>query len=326
MCKWNKGWMVLLCMPAFLGAQNILTTTSVLRDMAQHIAPDHCRVETIVPRGMDPHIYEPTPSDIDLVLASDLIFMNGLRLEGWLDKIISNAGRHGKKVIVTEGITPITSLEYESAPDPHAWMDLSLGLTYLKNMRKALVELMPRHADEIQQKYDTYIREMRDVHEWTREQIQSIPAENRVLITSHDAFQYFGRAYGMELHAALGLSTDADVKTGDVLNITRLLESSAIPAIFIESTINPKLLEQIASDYNVVIGGELYADALSSQNGPAGTYLDLFRHNVNTITQALTRSKTEEEAKATSITHWVSYAFIFLIMLGLFISAYIKLS
>ena len=110
MFKWNKGWIVFFCMPMLLGAQNILTTTSVLRDMAQNIAPDHCQVETIVPRGMDPHIYEPTPSDIDLVLASDLIFMNGLRLEGWLDKIITNAGRHGKKVTVTEGITPITRI------------------------------------------------------------------------------------------------------------------------------------------------------------------------------------------------------------------------
>jgi len=325
MFKWNKGWIVFFCMPMFLGAQNILTTTSVLRDMAQNIAPDHCQVETIVPRGMDPHIYEPTPSDIDLVLASDLIFMNGLRLEGWLDKIITNAGRHGKKVTVTEGITPITSLEYESAPDPHAWMDLSLGLIYLKNMRKAFIEFMPDHAEEIEQKYDTYIQEMKEVHEWTYEQIQSIPAEHRVLITSHDAFQYFGRAYGMQLHAAMGLSTDADVKTGDVLHITRLLESSSIPAIFVESTINPKLLEQIASDYQVKIGGELFADALSSKNGPAGTYLDLFRHNVNTIRNALTKSGITKKDPS-SVTQGMSYVFIFLIMLGLFISAYIKLS
>jgi len=313
-------------MPAWLGAQNILTTTSVLQDMAKNIAPDHCRVETIVPRGMDPHIYEPTPSDIELVLASDLIFMNGLLLEGWLDKVISHAGQHGKKVIVTKGIRPITSLEYESAPDPHAWMDLTLGRTYIENMKQALIEIMPEHQKSIEEKTQLYIRKIEEVDNWSREKIQTIPEENRVLITSHDAFQYFGRAYGLELHSALGLSTDADVKTGDIANITRLLESRSIPAIFVESTINPKLLEQIARDYNVEIGGELYADALSSVEGSAGSYLDLFRHNVQTLTKALSNDSKEKKESVFSLTRWLSYAFIFLIMVSLFISAYIKLS
>lgn len=326
MCRWTKGWIWLLTMPAWLGAQNILTTTSVLQDMAKNIAPDHCRVETIVPRGMDPHIYEPTPSDIELVLASDLIFMNGLLLEGWLDKVISHAGQHGKKVIVTKGIRPITSLEYESAPDPHAWMDLTLGRTYIENMKQALIEIMPEHQKSIEEKTQLYIRKIEEVDNWSREKIQTIPEENRVLITSHDAFQYFGRAYGLELHSALGLSTDADVKTGDIANITRLLESRSIPAIFVESTINPKLLEQIARDYNVEIGGELYADALSSVEGPAGSYLDLFRHNVQTLTKALSNDSKEKKESVFSLTRWLSYAFIFLIMVSLFISAYIKLS
>lgn len=312
--------------PAFLSGQNILTTTSVLQDMAQNIAPDDCQVQTIVPRGMDPHIYEPTPSDIELVLQSDLIFMNGLRLEGWLNKVISNAGTHGEKVIVTEGIPPITSLEYENAPDPHAWMNLSFGLTYVDNMRQALAKLMPDHISEIQENYDIYSSKIRELDGYVRRQIERIPKENRVLITSHDAFQYFGRAYGLELHAAMGLSTDADVKTGDMIGITRLLETRSIPAIFIESTINPKLLEQIASDYGVKIGGELYADALSHVNGPAGTYLDLFRHNTKVITQALKENKDEKEKSTLGAIHYISYSFIFLIMLGLFTAAYIKLS
>jgi len=217
-------------------------------------------------------------------------------------------------------------MEYEDAPDPHAWMDLSFGLIYIDNMRKALLQLMPEHVEEIQKKYDTYYREIKQLNRWIQDEVNRIPKENRVLITSHDAFQYFGQAYGMELHATMGLSTDADVKTGDIIHITNLLETRSIPAIFIESTINPKLLEQIAADYGVEIGGELFADALSDASGPAGTYLNLFRHNTKVITEALTRTEEKEESNASRLTHYISYAFIFAIMLSLFISAYIKLS
>jgi ABC-type Zn uptake system ZnuABC Zn-binding protein ZnuA len=247
-------------------------------------------------------------------------------LEGWLDKIIDNAGKNGAKITVTAGIQPIKSLEYESAPDPHAWMDLSLGKKYVKNMRDALIDLMPEYADTIQMKYLSYIEKINTIDKFIRGQMKEIPDKNRVLITSHDAFQYFGRAYGLELHSLQGLSTDTDIKTGDILNITQLLSSRSIPAIFVESTINPKVINQIARDYDVKIGGELYADALSSEDGPANTYLNMLKHNASVISKALQMKDSKDNSESQSYARWISYGLIFSIMLGLFISAYYKLS
>lgn len=309
-----------------LEGQHVLATTSVLQDIAQNIAPSSCTVQTIVPRGMDPHIYEPTPSDVELVNQSDLILMNGLRLEVWIDKLIDHSGQHGKKIIVSQGIDPIENESYENAPDPHAWMDLQLGKIYAKNTKQALVKLMPKQREEIERRYREYIKKMDSLHQWARASILDIPEENRVLITSHDAFQYFGKAYGLELHSVLGLSTDADVQTGDVLKISQILQARSVPAIFVESTINPKLLQQIARDHQVSIGGELFADALSSSEGPAPSYLSLFRHNISTIKDGLTADASSTSASTTDAVKWLSYGLIFVIMTTLFFTSYRKLS
>lgn len=326
MYRWSKAWFGVLFISSWGCAQNILTTTSVLQDMAAEIAPAQCSVQTIVPRGMDPHTYEAIPSDVELVQASDLIFKNGLKLEGWLEKIIENAGKKGAAVTVTAGIQPITSQEYEGAPDPHAWMDLMLGKIYVKNIRDALITIMPDYADTIEMKYLAYVDKIERLDRLIKRKIKQVPEENRVLITSHDAFQYFGRAYGLELHSLQGLSTDTDIKTGDILNITNLLASRPIPAIFVESTINPKVINQIAKDYHVKIGGELYADALSSEIGPADTYLNMLKHNASVISKALQMKDTNNDSETLSYARWISYGLIFSIMLGLFISAYYKLS
>ena len=309
-----------------LEGQNVLATTSFLEDIAQNIAPSSCTIQTIVPRGMDPHIYEPTPSDVELVNQSDLILMNGLRLEVWIDNLIDHSGKHGKKVVVSKGVNPIENESYENAPDPHAWMDLQLGKIYAQNTKQALVELIPEQKEEIEARYQEYIQEMDSLHQWALTSILEIPEENRVLITSHDAFQYFGKAYGLELHSVLGLSTDADVQTGDVLKISQLLQSRSIPAIFVESTINPKLLQQIAHDHNVSIGGQLYADALSNKEGPAPSYLSLFRHNISTIKRGLSAESSTSTSSAPDGVKWLSYGLIFAIMASLFITSYRKLS
>lgn len=272
-----------------MGAERplVVATASMFADMAAVIGGDLVDVRSVVPIGGDPHIYDPTPADVRLVAAADLILRNGLTFEGWLNEVIANSGTEGRVVTVTNGIQPIESEEYQNSADPHAWMDASNGLLYARNIRDALVALDPENADIYDFNYGIYRQQIEDLDQEIEREILSIPVEQRVLITSHDAFRYYGRRYGIRVEAALGTSTDADVQTSDVARLTRIIRETGVPAIFVESTINPKLIRQIATDNGVRIGGSLFADSLGDPEGPAGTYLKMLRHNTRQIVTAL---------------------------------------
>ena len=225
--------------------KTVVTTASMMADMAKNIAGGMVNVECIVPIGGDPHLHEPTPRDAQMVNRADLIIKNGLTFEGWLNELIENSGTKAKTVRVTEGIQPIQSVEYENSADPHAWMDASLGLTYIKNIKDALSELDPDNADIYAFNYGVYKIQLEDLDKYIKREIQKIPAQKRVLITSHDAFQYYGRAYGIQLEAILGTSTDAEAQTSDIIRLNKVIKNNKVPALFIESTINPKLLKAI---------------------------------------------------------------------------------
>ena len=274
----------------------VLATASMLADMAENIAGGEVRVHTIVPIGGDPHIYDPTPNDVQRVLKADLILKNGLTFEGWLEELIENSGTKAKTVRVTEGITPISSKEYKNSSDPHAWMDASLGLTYIKNIKDALVELAPEHQQTFEFNYGVYKKQLEALDQYITQQIQTIPAEKRVLITSHDAFQYYGRKYGIRLEAILGTSTDAEVQTSDIQRLNKVIRTNNVPAVFIESTVNPKLLKQLAADNNITIGGQLYADSIGDKDSPAPSYLDMLTYNTDVIVKALTQEVGEGNA------------------------------
>jgi len=246
--------------------------------MAKNIAGGMVNVECIVPIGGDPHLHEPTPRDAQMVNRADLIIKNGLTFEGWLNELIENSGTKAKTVRVTEGIQPIQSAEYENSADPHAWMDASLGLTYIKNIKDALSELDPDNADIYAFNYGVYKTQLEDLDQYIKTAIQKIPAQKRVLITSHDAFQYYGRAYGIRLEAILGTSTDAEAQTSDIIRLNKVIKASNVPALFVESTINPKLLKQLAKDNDIEIGGQLYADSIGDEESPAPTYIDMLKH------------------------------------------------
>ena len=283
----------LLLLPIWSTAQSgkkVVATASIFADMTRVIAGGLLEVETIVPIGGDPHLHEPTPRDARLVSNADLILRNGLTFEGWLNELIENSGTTASVVTITDGIEPIRSQQYQNSTDPHAWMDASLGTTYLKNIRDALVTLDPDNADVYNFNYEAYRQQLADLDREIQSAIARIPEAQRVLITSHDAFQYYGRRYGLRLESVLGTSTDADVQTADVLRINKLIRTQGIPAVFIESTINPKLLQQLASDNNIKVGGQLYADSLGDADSPASTYLDMLRHNTQTIVAALTKT------------------------------------
>jgi ABC-type Zn uptake system ZnuABC Zn-binding protein ZnuA len=265
----------------------VVATASMFADMATVIGGGMVDVRSVVPIGGDPHIYDPTPADVRLVAAADLILRNGLTFEGWLNEVIANSGTEARVVTVTNGIQPIESEQYQNSADPHAWMSAANGLIYARNVRDALVALDPDNADVYEFNYGIYRQQIEDLDREIEREIATIPTEQRVLITSHDAFRYYGRRYGIRVEAALGTSTDADVQTSDVARLTRIIRESGVPAIFVESTINPKLIRQIDTDNGVRIGGSLFADSLGDPAGPAGTYLKMLRHNTRQIVSAL---------------------------------------
>ena len=268
----------------------VVATASMIADMIEVIGGPYLDLTCIVPIGGDPHLYDATPADAQLVNKADLIFKNGLTFEGWLNELIDNAGSSAKIVTVTDGIQAIESLQYANATDPHAWMDVSLGLQYIKNIKDALIAFDPVHTDQYQANYVIYREEMEALDDYIKREISNIPQEQRILITSHDAFQYYGRRYAIRLESVLGTSTDADVQTSDIMRLNKVIEENSVPALFVESTINPKILEQIAADQDIRIGGKLFADSLGDQDSPASSYLKMMRHNTDVIVKALSRS------------------------------------
>lgn len=269
----------------------VLATASMISDMTKNIANNFVDVELIVPIGGDPHTYEPTPGDAKKVTNADLVLKNGLTFEGWINELIENSGTKADVVTVTDGIQPIKSDKYSNSVDPHAWMDATLGQKYIENIKNALVKLDPKNKAAYEVNYAKYKKELEATHQHIVDQMYKIPKEQRVLITSHDAFQYFGRKYEVQLEAILGTSTDAEVQTSDIMRLGKVIKEQKVPAVFVESTINPKLLQQLAKDNKVVVGGQLYADSIGDKDSPANSYLNMLRHNANTILAGLSINK-----------------------------------
>ena len=268
--------------------KKVVATASIFADMTQVLAGNLLEVHTIVPIGGDPHIYEPTPQDARLVAGADLILRNGLTFEGWLNELIENAGTKAEVVTITEGIEPLGSKVYQNSTDPHAWMAASNGLIYIRNIADALKKLDPEHAQAYEFNHGLYAQQLQELDQQIAEQIAAIPEAKRVLITSHDAFQYYGRRYGLQLEAILGVSTDADVQTSDMVRLNKVIRERQVPAVFIESTVNPKFLQQLAADNHVAIGGKLFSDSIGDAASPAPTYYDMLKYNTEVIVKGLT--------------------------------------
>ncbi|MEM9888323.1 MAG: metal ABC transporter substrate-binding protein [Bacteroidota bacterium] len=314
---------LILCCLVFcvcLNAQKtykVVATASIFTDMAENIAGDQLEIESIVPIGGDPHLHEPIPRDARLVNGADLILMNGLTFEGWLPELIENSGTKAKVVLITEGIQPIASEQYQGSTDPHAWMDAANGLKYIENIKNAFIELDPAGKEQYEFNHGVYRQQLEDLDQYIEERIQEIPEEQRVLITSHDAFQYYGRKYGIRLESILGVSTDAEPQTSDISRLNEVIQSTEVPAVFIESTVNPKLLEQIAKDNNVKIGGRLFADSIGDEASEAPSYYDMLKNNTDVIVEALKVKKSEVVVKnQEESTIWL-YVLMGVALLGL---------
>lgn len=298
---------------------NIVTTASIFKDMIHNIGGDHITVTSIVPVGGDPHLYEPKPSDATLIKNADIILVNGLTFEGWINDVIDNSGTTAKVITITDGANILESDTYKNAPDPHAWMDASNGLVYIENIKKALIEFDPDNKINYENNWLKYAQEIKDLDKYINNEINKIPEKYRVIVTSHDAFAYFGRKYNLKLNALKGISTEAETQTSDMVRVSKAIRETGVPAIFVESTINPKVIQQIAKDNNVKIGGELFADSLGEEEGDAGTYIKMLKHNTDVIVKALSTdevSETKIDRDKTS-NSWLIYLVAGLLLLGL---------
>lgn len=280
----------------------VIATTTIINDITMQIAGDLVDVESLVPVGGDPHLYEPIPQDAIKIVKANLILMNGLTLEGWLNEFIENSGTKATIVNTTDNIEAIVSSQYANSPDPHAWMDAANGIIYAENIKNALVQLDTANAETYESNFEAFKTRLETLDRRLKEMIESIPKNKRVLVTSHDAFKYYGRKYGLQLESILGTSTDAQAQTQDINRLYKVIKETGIPAIFVESTINPQTLKQIAKDTKVKIGGTLYADSLGEPNGEAGTYEKMLLKNTETIVNGLTGKSELEEIELSNGT------------------------
>ena len=263
----------------------VVTTFTILGDMVSIVGREQVALTTLVGPDADAHVYEPTPADARALAEADLVVVNGLGFEGWIDRLVRVSGYRGPVVVASEGIAALTV--DENQPDPHAWQDLANGRLDVANIARALAAADPAHADVYRRRAETYDRALAALDRDIRDRLETVPADRRKVITSHDAFQYFGRAYGIDFLAPVGLSTESEPSAGAVAALVRQMRDEGIHALFVENVTDPRLVEQLAREAGAVIGGRLYSDSLSGPTGPAPTYLDMFRHNVGEISRAV---------------------------------------
>ncbi|MFN8439066.1 MAG: zinc ABC transporter substrate-binding protein [Cytophagales bacterium] len=273
----------------------VVTTTTILYDICKNIGGNYIETKCLMPVGGDPHIYEPTPADAQKITEADLIIKNGLHLEGWLNKLITAAAPQTKVIEAANGIEPIKSNSLHGSPDPHAWMDPILGIKFATNIALALEEIDFDNREIYKSNLKKYVAKLYDTDKYIKNKIKSIPEHARVLVTTHDAFKYFGKRYGITVESAMGTSTDAEVQIADMNHLIKTIKDRKIPAVFVESTINPKLLTQMAKDNGIVVGGSLYADSIGDENSPAGSYIQMLTYNIDTIYSALTSTTAISE-------------------------------
>ncbi|MDX2190478.1 MAG: zinc ABC transporter substrate-binding protein [Bacteroidota bacterium] len=274
----------------------IVCTTTIIYDITKNIGDTSLDIQCLMPIGGDPHIYDPLPADAQKVADAQLIIKNGLYLEGWLNELIDNSGKKQTVIEAAKGIEPIQNLSLHASPDPHAWMNPKHGKIYAINITNALVEIDQFNQFKYKKKATEYLLKLDSLDLYIKTKIEQIPPEKRVLITSHDAFRYFGKEYGIRVESAMGTSTDAEAQIGDINRLVNIIKETGIPAIFVESTINPKLINQLATDNNVVIGGKLFADSIGDEISGAGTYIEMLKYNVDTIVNGLSTKKEKSLA------------------------------
>lgn len=295
----------------------VVATFSILGDMVERIGGEHIALTTLVGPDGGAHVYQPTPQDAKAVSGAEILFVNGLEFEGWIDRLTEASGFDGTSVVATAGITPISLDEEDEhgddhgdehaegedhdhaeeakgdhdhdhgAFDPHAWQSIPNAVIYVDNITAALAQANPENAAAFYQNRTAFVAELEALDSEIRAQIAAVPQDQRRVVTSHDAFGYFAATYGLEFLAPQGMSTESEASAKDVAALITQIREQSIGAVFVESISDSRLLEQLVSETDATIGGTLYSDALSDPDGPAGTYLEMMHHNLAMLTGAL---------------------------------------
>lgn len=265
---------------------HVLATTTVVGDIAQNVAGGRLTVETLLPRGADPHEYQLTPQDTTKIAESTLLIANGVNYEAWLQETLQNAGGQRTVVIATDGLTKRTSAEGE---DPHMWMDPNNVIQYVENIRAALTQADPGGAAEYQANAAAYTANLRELDTWIFGQVDQIPAGNRLLVTNHDSLGYFVDRYGFKVIGTIvpGLSSEASPSARQMAELIDMIKATGAPAVFLNVSDNPHLADQVREETDIAVVDDLYIESLSPLDGPAATYLDMMRYNVTRIVEAL---------------------------------------
>ena len=277
--------------PAAAPVLKVVATFSILADMAREVGGPAVEVSALVGPNADAHVYEPTPADVRRVARADVVVTNGLRFEGWIDRLIASSGYRGRVVVASAGIVP---LQLGGGADPHAWQNLANGQRYAETIRAALVAAAPARATEINERAAAYQQRLIALDQDTRSRIAALPESRRRVITSHDAFGYFAAAYGVRFIAPRGWTTGSEPSAEAVARIVRQARETKASALLVENISDPRLIERIAREAQVKVGGELYSDALSPPGTAADTYLRMFEHNVRTLLDAMTPAKISD--------------------------------
>ena len=266
----------------------VVATFSILADLVRQVGGERTSVVSLAPPGADVHVYEPTPEDARAVAAARLIVVNGLGLEGWMDRLAKAARSTAREVVASAGVAPLHEAGDGGRLDPHAWQSIANARIYVANIRDGLVAVDPDGAADYRARAADYLARLDALDADVRAGVDRIPQARRRIITTHDAFGYFGKAYGFAFVAPEGVSTDSEPSARDLARIIRQIKAERFPAVFLENVTDPRMARRLAAESGARVGGELFSDSLSPPGGPAGTYIDMMRNNIRELTAALT--------------------------------------
>jgi manganese/zinc/iron transport system substrate-binding protein len=276
----------------------VVATTGMVAELAERVGGERVEVKGLMGPGVDPHLYKASEGDVIRLASADLVVYNGLHLEGKMSEIFERIRGRIRTVAVTDGIDRGELLrppEFQGAYDPHVWFDVTLWMDAAKAVERAFAELDPAHAGLYRENGTRYRERLGELDRYVRERAATVPSRRRVLITAHDAFNYFGRAYGFRVSGLQGISTVAEAGAADIQALARLIVENGIPAVFVETSVPPRYVEALqeavaARGFRVKIGGSLFSDAMGDPGAPEGTYIGMVRHNIDTIVSALAGS------------------------------------
>jgi zinc/manganese transport system substrate-binding protein len=293
------GWVVVLAALLLAGPAGavdrlpVVASFSVIADMLANVGGDRIDIKTIVGPGGDCELYQPTAADVGTIAAARAVFINDLNeeFEPWLEPLLKQAGFTGTKVVVSRNVRtltaeeehPISGRQLPTAIDQHAWLDPRNGAVYVRNIAAALVRLDPADAAEYRAQAAVYTKEIQGVDDWARKEIDSVPADKRRALASHDSLQYIANAYGITLLAINGWTNKSEPSAAELAKLAQQIRASRVKALFLDSITDPRAVERIAGETGAVIGGTLYGDALSPKGGEADSYVKMLRHDLSTL-------------------------------------------